>query len=130
MIAKTNMAAKARRAREMSRLVRIHPPACLRVIRCDLKSFREALVRAYFGLLVRVDTGLLFVSILSVAVFIRASEAQLRLVTAWAVVAGRLLIAIAGPIYADALRRHPCPLRLSLRYGNKIAPRLRGTCLE
>jgi|HubBroStandDraft_3_1064219.scaffolds.fasta_scaffold348928_1 hypothetical protein len=101
------MVARARRARVTFRLICIHSPAYLRVFHYDLNMFRDALARALAGLLVSAVAGLLFVSFLSVAVLISAWKTQMRLLTAWGVVVGWLVIAIAGLIYARrALRSH------------------------
>jgi uncharacterized membrane protein YqjE len=103
------MFAKARRANEVFRLIRIHSPAYLRVFHCDLNTFRDELVRASAGLIIGAVAGLLFVSFLSVAILISAWGTQLRLVTAWGVVAAWLAIAIAGLLYARRALRSPVP---------------------
>jgi uncharacterized membrane protein YqjE len=104
------MVAKARRAREAFRLIRIHAPAYLRVFHCDLNALRRALVRPLAGLIISAVAGLLFVSFLSVAILISAWDTPLRLITAWGVVAVWLVIAIAGLIYARSALRSPVPL--------------------
>ncbi len=105
----THMIAKARRAREVFRFIRINSPAYLRVFHSDMHTFRDELVRTSMGLIIGAVAGLLFVSFLSLALVISAWETKLRLVTAWAVVAGWLVIALAGLTYARRALRAPVP---------------------
>ena len=103
------MVAKARRAREVFRFIRINSPAYLRVLHSDLDRFRDEFVRTLAGLMVAGVAALLFVSFLSVAVLVSAWETKLRLVTAWGVTAGWLVIAIAGLSYARRALQAPMP---------------------
>jgi uncharacterized membrane protein YqjE len=103
------MVAKARRAREVFRFIRINSPAYLRVLHSDLDRFRGEFVRTLAGLMVAGVAALLFVSFLSVAVLVSAWETKLRLVTAWGVTAGWLVIAIAGLSYARRALQAPMP---------------------
>jgi hypothetical protein len=105
----SNMVAKARRAREVFRFIRINSPAYLRVFHSDLSAFRNELVRTSVGLIVGAVAGLLFVSFLSVALLASTWETRLRLVTAWGVTAGWLVIALAGLTYARRALRAPMP---------------------
>lgn len=109
MIVGTNMVAKARRAREVFRFIRINSPAYLRVFHSDLRTFRDELVRTSVGLIIGAVAGLLFVSFLSVALLVSVWETKLRLVTAWGVSAGWFVIAIAGLAYARRALRAPPP---------------------
>jgi hypothetical protein len=103
------MVAKARRAREVFRFIRINSPAYLRVLHSDLDRFRGEFVRTLAGLMVAGVAALLFVSFLSVAVLVSAWETKLRLMTAWGVTAGWLVIAIAGLSYARRALQAPVP---------------------
>jgi hypothetical protein len=103
------MVAKARRAREAFRFIRINSPAYVRVFHSDLNSFRDELVRTSGGLIVGAVAGLLFVSFLSVAILVSSWETRFRLVTAWGVSAGWLVIALAGLSYARRALRAPIP---------------------
>jgi hypothetical protein len=105
----THTVAKARRAREVFRFIRINSPAYLRVFHSDLRAFREEFVRTLGGLMVGAVAGLLFVSFLSVALLVSAWETKLRLATAWAVSGGWLIIALAGLTYARRALRAPVP---------------------
>ena len=109
MIVGPHMVAKARRAREVFRFIRINSPAYLRVLHSDLDRFRDEFVRTLAGLMVAGVAALLFVSFLSVAVLVSAWETKLRLVTAWGVTAGWLVIAIAGLSYARRALQAPMP---------------------
>ena len=109
MLVGTHMVAKARRAREAFRFIRINSPAYLRVFHSDLNAFWHELIRTSVGLIVGAVAGLLFVSFLSVAILVSAWETKLRLVTAWAVTAGWLAIALAGLAYARRALRAPIP---------------------
>ena len=90
----------------MRRLSQAYP----RVIHCDAYRFRNALIRSLTGLIVGAVAGLLFVLFLSLAILISAWDTQLRLRTAWGVVAGWLVIAIAGLIYSRRALRSPMPI--------------------
>ena len=105
----THMIAKARRAREVFRFIRINSPAYLRVFHSDLNNFRDELVRSSVGLIVGAVAGLLFVSFLSVALLVSAWETKLRLVAAWGVTAGWLFIALVGLAYARRALQAPMP---------------------
>jgi hypothetical protein len=105
----THMIAKARRAREVFRFIRINSPAYLRVFHSDLNTFRDEFVRTSVGLVAGAVAGLLFVSFLSVALLVSAWETKLRLVTAWGITAGWLVIALAGLTYARRALRAPTP---------------------
>jgi hypothetical protein len=109
VIVGSNMVAKARRAREVFRFIRINSPAYLRVFHSDLNAFRNEFVRTSVGLIVGAVAGLLFVSFLSVALLASTWETRLRLVTAWGVTAGWLVIALAGLTYARRALRAPMP---------------------
>jgi hypothetical protein len=91
------------------RFIRINSPAYLRVLHSDLDRFRDEFVRTLAGLMVAGVAALLFVSFLSVAVLVSAWETKLRLVTAWGVTAGWLVIAIAGLSYARRALQAPVP---------------------
>lgn len=105
----THMVAKARQAREVLRFIFVNSPAYLRVFHSDLHIFRNELVRASAGLIVGAVAGLLFVSFLSMALLVSAWETELRLLTAWGVSAGWLLIALAGVVYAQRALQAPRP---------------------
>lgn len=105
----THMVEKARRAREVFRFIRLNSPAYLKVLHGDLHSFRDELIRTSVGLIVGAVAGLLFVSFLSAAVLISAWESHLRVLVAWGVTAGWLVIAIAGLSYARRALRSPVP---------------------
>jgi hypothetical protein len=109
VIVGTNMVAKARRAREAFRFIRINSPAYLRVFHSDLNTFRHELVRTSGGLIVGAVAGLLFVSFLSVALLITAWETKLRLITAWGVTTAWLVIALAAFVYARRALKAPTP---------------------
>jgi hypothetical protein len=103
------MVAKARRAREVFRFIRINSPAYLRVFHSDLRTFREELIRTSVGLVIGAVAGLLFVSFLSVALLVSAWETKFRLLTAWGVTVGWLVIAIIGLIVARRALKVPLP---------------------
>jgi hypothetical protein len=109
VMAGTHMVAKARRAREVFRFIRINSPAYLRVFHSDMNAFRDEFVRTLAGLMVGAVAGLLFVSFLSVALLVSVWETKLRLPTAWGVTAGWLLIALAGLTYARRAVQAPVP---------------------
>jgi Flp pilus assembly protein TadB len=109
VIVGTNIIAKARRAREVFRFIRINSSAYLSVFHSDLSSFQDELVRTSGGLIVGAVAGLLFVSFLSVALLVSAWETKLRLVAAWGVTAGWLIIALTGLTYARRALRAPMP---------------------
>jgi hypothetical protein len=94
------MVAKARRAREVFRFMRVNSPAYLRVFHSDLNTFR---------LIVGAVAGLLFVSFLCVALLLSAWDTKLRLIAAWGVAGAWLVIAIAGLTYARHALRAPMP---------------------
>jgi hypothetical protein len=103
------MVAKARRAREVFRFIRINSPAYLRLFHSDLSRFRDELVRSLVGLMVGAVAGLLFVSFLSIALLVSVWETKLRIITAWGVTTGWLFIAIVGLTYARRALRAPLP---------------------
>jgi hypothetical protein len=103
------MVAKARRAREVFRFIRINSPAYLRVFHSDLNAFRDEFVRTSLGLIIGAVAGLLFVSFLCLALLVSAWETKLRLVTVWGVTAGWLVIALAGLAYARRAVRGSMP---------------------
>jgi hypothetical protein len=103
------MVAKARRAREVFRFMRINSPAYLRIFHSDLRIFRDEVVRSAVGMAVGAVAGLLFVSFLSLALLVSAWETKLRLVAAWGVSAGWLLIVFAGLGYARRALQAPIP---------------------
>jgi hypothetical protein len=103
------MIAKARRAREVFRFMRINSPAYLRVFRSDLHTFRDELIRISVGVLMGAVAGLLFVSFLSVALLVSAWDTQFRLLTAWGVCGGWLVIAIGGLVFARRALKVPVP---------------------
>jgi hypothetical protein len=105
----THMVAKARRAREVFRFMRINSPAYLRVFHSDLNTFRDEFVRISAGLIVGAVAGLLFVSFLCVALLLSAWDTRLRLIAAWGVAGAWLVIAIAGLTYARHALRAPMP---------------------
>lgn len=109
MSAGVHMVAKARRAREVFRFIRINSPAYLRVFHSDLRTFREELIRTSVGLVIGAVAGLLFVSFLSVALLVSAWETKFRLLTAWGVTVGWLVIAIIGLIVARRALKVPLP---------------------
>jgi hypothetical protein len=109
VIGGTKMVAKARRAREVFRFIRINSPAYLRVFHSDLNAFRQELVRTSLGVIIGAVAGLLFVSFLCVALLVSAWDTKLRLVTVWGVTAGWLVIALAGLVYARRALRGPMP---------------------
>lgn len=109
MVANLHMVAKARRAREVFRFIRINSPAYLRVFHSDLRTFREELIRTSVGLLIGAVAGLLFVSFLCVALVVSAWDTQFRLLTAWGVSLGWLLIALVGLIFARRALKVPPP---------------------
>ncbi len=96
MTAGTNMVATPRRAREVFRFIRINSPDYLRIFHSDLNTFRDELVRTSGPLIVAAVAGLLFLSFLSVALLVSAWESSFRLLTAWGISAGWLVIALAG----------------------------------
>lgn len=104
-----HMVAKARRAREVFRFIRINSPAYLRVLHGDLRTFRDEFARTAVGLIVGAVAGLLFVSFLSAAVLVSAWDTKLRLAAAWGVSAGWLVIALTGLAYARRALRAPPP---------------------
>ncbi|HEY2676654.1 MAG TPA: hypothetical protein VGI65_06760 [Steroidobacteraceae bacterium] len=103
------MVARARRAREVFRFIRINSPAYLRVFHSDLRTFREELIRTSVGLVIGAVAGLLFVSFLSVALLVSAWDTKFRLLTAWGVSVGWLVIAIIGLIVARQALKVPLP---------------------
>ena len=103
------MVNEARRAREVFRFIRTNSPAYLRVFHSDLHSFWNELVRTLAGLMVGAVAGLLFVSFLSVALLVSSWETKLRLVAAWGLAGGWLLIALVGLLYARRALRAPMP---------------------
>ncbi len=105
MTAGTSMVATSRRAREVFRLIRINSPAYLRIFHGDLNTFRDEPVRTSGGLIVAAVAGLLFLSFLSVALLVSAWESRFRLLTAWAISAGWLAIALAGLVCARRAER-------------------------
>lgn len=109
MVVGTHMVAKARRAREVFRFMRINSPAYLRVFYSDLHTFREEFVRTSMGLVVGAVAGLLFVSFLSVAILVSAWDTRFRLPIAWGVSVGWLAIALAGLAYARRALKAPPP---------------------
>ena len=109
MVGGTSMVAKARRAREVFRFIRINSPAYLRVFHSDMHTFREELIRTSAGLLVGAVAGLLFVAFLSVALLVSAWDTSFRLLTAWGVSAGWLAIAVGGLAFARRALNAPVP---------------------
>jgi len=109
MASGTHMIAKARRAREVFRFIRINSPAYLRVLHGDLRAFRSEFVRTAVGLIVAAVAGLLFVSFLSAALLVSAWDTKLRLAVAWSVSAGWLAIALTGLAYARRALEAPPP---------------------
>ena len=105
----THMIAKARRARDVFRFIRINSPAYLRVFRSDLHTFRDELIRISVGVLMGAVAGLLFVSFLSVALLVSAWDTKFRLLAAWGVSGGWLLIAIGGLVFARRALSVPVP---------------------
>jgi hypothetical protein len=103
------MVTKARRAREVFRFIRINSPAYVRIFHSDLRTFREELVRISVGLVTAAVAGLLFVCFLSAALLVSAWNTGFRLVTAWGLSAGWLLIAVVGLIYARRALKAPPP---------------------
>lgn len=75
-------------------------PDYLRIFHSDLNTFRDELVRTSGGLIVAAVAGLLFLSFLSVALLVSAWESRFRLLTAWGISAGWLVIALAGLVCA------------------------------
>jgi hypothetical protein len=104
-----HMIAKARRAREVFRFIRINSPAYVRVLHGDLRAFRDEFARAAAGLIIGAVAGLLFVSFVSAALLVSAWDTRLRLVAAWGVSAGWLVIALAALAYARRAVRAPAP---------------------
>lgn len=104
------MIAKARRAREVFRFIRINSPAYVRLLHSDLHVFRDELVRTSVGVIIGAVAGLLFVSFLSAALLASAWDTRLRLTAAWGITAAWLAIAIAGLAYARRALRAPPPL--------------------
>jgi hypothetical protein len=109
MASGTHMLAKARRASEVFRFIRINSPAYLRVLHGDLHTFRDEFARAALGLIVGTVAGLLFVCFLSAAFLVSAWDTKLRLAVAWGVSAGWLLIALTGLAYARRALKAPPP---------------------
>ena len=109
MIVGTHTVAKARRAREVFRFIRINSPAYLRVFHSDLRAFRVEFVRTSMGLVIGAVAALLFVSFLSVALLVTAWDTKFRLPTAWGVSVGWLVIAVAGLAYARRALKAPPP---------------------
>jgi hypothetical protein len=105
----THMVAKARRAREVFRFIRINSSAYLRVFRNDLSTFRDELVRTSAGLTIGAVAGMLVLAFRCGALLVSAWETTLRLVTAWGITAGWLVIAIASLMYARRSLRAPVP---------------------
>jgi hypothetical protein len=103
------MVAKARRAREVFRFIRINSPAYLRVFHSDLHTFRDELIRTSAGLIVGAVAGLLFASFLSVALLVTTWDTKLRMLAAWGITGGWLIIALAGLSYARRALRAPTP---------------------
>jgi hypothetical protein len=104
-----HMVAKARRAREVFRFIRINSPAYLRVFHSDLLAFRDESVRTAAGLVVGAVAGLLFVSFLCAALLVSAWDTKFRLAVAWGVSAGWLAIACIGVAYARRALKAPAP---------------------
>jgi hypothetical protein len=104
-----HMIAKARRAREVFRFIRINSPAYLRVLHGDLRAFRDELVRTSVGLIIGAVAGLLFVSFLSAALLVSAWDTKLRLAAAWGISAAWFVIALAGLAYARRALKEPPP---------------------
>jgi hypothetical protein len=109
MASTVHLIAKARRAREVFRFMRINSPAYLRVLHGDLQRFRDEFVRAAAGLLVGAVGALLFVSFLSAALLVSAWDTNLRVATAWGIGAGWLAITLTGLAYARRALRVPPP---------------------
>jgi hypothetical protein len=103
------MVAKARRAREAFRFIRINSPAYLRVFHSDLHTFRDELIRTSAGLIVGAVAGLLFAAFLSVALLVTTWDTKLRILAAWGITGGWLIIALAGLRYARRALRAPTP---------------------
>jgi hypothetical protein len=104
------MVAKARRAREVFRFIRINSPAYVRLLHSDLHVFRDELIRTSVGMIIGAVAGLLFVSFLCAAVLASAWDTTLRLTAAWGITAAWLAIALAGFAYARRALRAPPPL--------------------
>jgi hypothetical protein len=104
-----HMIAKARRAREVFRFIRINSPAYVRVLHGDLRAFRDEFFRTAAGLVIGAVAGLLFISFVSAALLVSAWDTKLRLVVAWGVSAGWLVIALTGLAYARRALRAPPP---------------------
>jgi hypothetical protein len=104
-----HMVAKARRAREVFRFIRINSPAYLRVLHGDLLLFRDEFVRTAIGLIIGAVGGLLFVSFVSAALLVSAWDTKLRLAVAWGVSALWLAIALTGLAFARRALRAPPP---------------------
>jgi hypothetical protein len=103
------MVAKARRAREVFRFIRINSPAYLRVFHSDMHVFRRELIRTSAGLLVGAVAGLLFVAFVSLALLVSAWETHFRLLTAWGLSLGWLAIAVTGLTFARRALNAPVP---------------------
>jgi Putative Actinobacterial Holin-X, holin superfamily III len=108
-VAVTQMLTEARRAREVLRYMRTNSPAYLRVFRSDLHAFWSELIRTLAGLMIGAVAGLLFVSFLSVALLVSAWDTRLRLLAAWGLAGGWLLIALIGLLFARRALRAPLP---------------------
>ena len=109
MIAGAHMLAKARRAREVFRFIRLNSPMYVRIFRLDMQAFREELIKTFAGLLIGAVAGLLFVAFLCIAVLISAWDTKLRIAAAWTVCAGWAVIALGGLAYARRAVSVPVP---------------------
>jgi hypothetical protein len=96
----TNIVDEALRARAALRFLRINSGAYLRVFHRDFRTLREEFVRTSVGLLIGAVAGLAFISFLCLALLVSAWDTKFRLIVAWGVTAGWLVIAVAGLNFA------------------------------
>jgi hypothetical protein len=82
------------------------------LVRDDLHSFRDEIVKASVGASISAVAGLIFACFLSVAVIVSAWDGLHRTGVAWAVCCGWGVLALGGIWYARKAVSGPPPFRL------------------
>ena len=103
---------KVHRVESMVRLVREKAPHYGPLLKADLHTFREEIVRATVGAGIAAVSGLIFACFLSVAVIVSAWDGGHRITVAWAVCGAWAVLAAAGLWYARKATSGAPPFQL------------------